>query len=194
MMSKTTKSILAMGGMALTAMPASAETTPVAISSANVSIDQGLRAKEFLVMGYQGIVVDLRSGNGAYLSTLMDLLHVPASQRSATIEQVKTLSQTYVNIMDFADRVLLLRQAAPANSPAIAAVVVPAGPSIYSGEKVENALNHLTRGAPVTVFLKTGQQTKGAFIEYANNRLWLRGESRTSILLRDILAVDAPSL
>jgi hypothetical protein len=96
--------------------------------------------------------------------------------------------------MDFADRVLLLRRAAPANSPAVVTVVVPTGPAIYSGDKIENALNHLTRGASVTVFLKTGQQIKGVFIEYANNRLWLRGESRTSILLRDILAVEAPSL
>lgn len=177
------------GCVGLTAADQPTEATAVSHN------DGALRTKEFVVMGYQGLMIDLRAGSGPYLSTLIDLLNVVSSEQPDVVTKVRSLAKSYPNIMDFADQILLMQRLNPYQSEApLTPVVMPTGPSIYSGDKLENALNHLTRGMPVTVYLKNGQQVKGDFIEYDNSRLWLRGETRKSILQRDILAVDAPKL
>jgi hypothetical protein len=151
------------------------------------------RTKGFVVMGYQGIHFELESGEGPYLKTLMDLLRINPDERSKTIATVRQLSETYPNIMDFADNVALLQQDTAANNKETA-VLLPAGPSVYTGEKLENALTHLTRGMEITVFTKGGGQHKGRFEEYGAKRLWLKGAAKKSFRLDDILAIDASKL
>ncbi len=157
--------------------------------------DQSLRIKEFVVMGYEGIRLELRSGNGPYLKTLTDLLNVPPTDSAKTIDQIRSFSKTFPNIMDFSDQVVALRkeQKGPAGTMETS-IPIPTGPGIYSGNKLENALSHLTRGMNVTVYLKTGEQVKGGFAEYNMRRLWLRGADRRSFLIDDILAIEAPQL
>ncbi len=153
------------------------------------------RTKEFVVMGYEGILFELRSGEGAYLRTLLDLLKTNPDQRTKTIEQTRLLSRTYPNIMDFAEQVMKLHSESAEGASAVETqVLLPEGPNVYSGEKLENALNHLTRGMKITVFSKGGRQFSGRFEEYAVRRLWIKGASRRSFLIDDILAVEAPRL
>jgi hypothetical protein len=156
--------------------------------------DQGQRTKEFVVMGYQGIQIDLTSGKGPYLRTLLDLLNTPVDAETKTTAQLKSLLKTHSNIMDFADQVVLLGTKAEEVTKAMAEVPVPSGPGIYTGDKLVNALQHLTRGMAVTVTLKTGEQLKGTFVEYSAKRLWIRGADRRVVSLDDILALEAPQL
>lgn len=157
--------------------------------------EKSQRAKEFIVMGYQGIIFEINSGSGAYIKTLMDLLNVSSDQKEQTLEKVRSLSKSNLNIMDFADQVLLLQGSNSSTLSTSAAVVpIPTGKSIYSGDKLENALNHLTRGMGVTIFAKSGDQYKGRFEEYSVKRLSIRGASKKSFHLNDILAIDAPDL
>lgn len=154
-----------------------------------------LRTKEFVVMGYAGILFELRSGEGPYLRTLTDLLKTKLDQRAQVLKQIRSLSETYPNIMDFAEQVIKLQQESMAGSHSSETPIsLPLGPGIYSGEQLESALNHLTKGMKVTVFSKTGGQFSGQFVEYAVRRLWIQGASRKSFRLDDILAIDAPNL
>jgi hypothetical protein len=151
------------------------------------------RTREFVVMGYGGIVSELRSGEGPYMRTLLELLKRNADQRTQTIDQIKSLSKAHSNIMDFADEVVKLQLDGPARDVDVA-IPVPMGPTIYSGDRLENALNHLTRGMPITIFTKGGGRASGQFEEYAAHRLWIKGTAHQSFLLSDIVAVDAPRL
>ncbi len=156
--------------------------------------DQNLRAREFVVMGYQGLRLELTSGTGPYMKTLFDLLRIPSDMEIKTTEQLKMLLKKDTNIMDFADRVVELGQVTRETAQIMADTPVPSGPGIYSGDGLTNALEHLTRGMAVTVTLKTGEQLKGFFSDYNGKRLWLRGASRRTVHLDDILAVEAPDL
>lgn len=157
------------------------------------SQDRLERTRQFVVMGYQGIHLELTSRPGPYLKTLLELLETPTDRERKTTEQLKELLKSYPNIMDFADQVVRLQSVVEKEMGAVP-VPVPQGPSIYTGEKMVDALEHLTRGMSVTVYLKTGEQLKGTFSEYTSRRLWLRGAARRTIALDDILAVDAPDL
>ncbi len=157
--------------------------------------DQIHRTREFVVMGYHGIQMDLGSGKGPYLRTLNDLLRTPAEAEGKITDQLKTLLKTYPNIMDFADQVVLLVASSSASTPvASMKMPLPSGPGVFSGEKLLSALEHLTRGMEITVYLKTGEQLKGMFAEYSARRLWVRGAARRSVFLDDILALEAPQL
>jgi hypothetical protein len=145
-------------------------------------------------MGYQGIGIDLESGKGPYLRTLLDLLRTPAGEESPTSDRLRNLFKTYPNIMDFADHVIPLISMSVETSTGPARVLIPPGPGVYSGDDVVNALEHLTRGMAITVTLKTGEQLKGTFSEYSSKRLWIRGATRKSVLLEAILAIEAPRL
>ena len=145
-----------------------------------------LRSEEFVVMGYQNIISELSAGEGPYLQTLLELLHTDPLKKSDSIDKIRSLAKAVPNIMDFADQVLVLQ------SEKIAAL--PVGASIYSGDKLDNALNHLTRGMQITVFLKEGGQFDGGFDEYAVRRLWIKNTSRHSFPFDDILAIRAPHL
>ncbi len=146
-------------------------------------------------MGYEGILFELRSAEGAYLRSLIELLETKSGQRVQAIEQIRSLSKTYPNIMDFAEQVIKLQNDAGVVVPSKETELsLPMGRSIYSGEKLENALNHLTKGMTMTVISKSGGQFTGQFEEYSAGRLRIRGSLRKSFLLDDIRAIDAPQL
>jgi hypothetical protein len=136
----------------------------------------------------------LNSREGAYLRTLQDLLNIQPNQQIQFIEDIKVLAKKHLNIMDFADEVLKLQQTQATVSAIQFQDVIPNGPHIYSGEKLENALNHLTRGMPLTIYTKSGAQFGGHFVSYQAKRLWIKGPSRETFLLNEILAIDAPQL
>jgi hypothetical protein len=186
-MIRTMKTIMRPAGMALLLLP-------VLFGSVNGAVknDRSLRTREFVVMGYEGIRSELRKGEGPYLRTLMELLEVPATERDRVQENVRAFAEQSPNIMDFADRVAALAFV-PADAPGQAAVVLPSGPNIVSGAGLENALAHLTRGTPVTVYLKSGERLKGVVVEYSAGRLWLRGADRRSARSADILALESGS-
>ncbi len=156
--------------------------------------DCRVRIREFVVMGYQGIQIDLMSGKGPYLRTLLDLLKIPTDAEKKTTDQLASLGKANLNIMDFADQVVLLGTEVQASAMAMADVPVPKGPGIYTGEKLMNALEHLARGMGITVTLKTGERLKGMFVDYSARRLWIRGAFRRVVSLDDILALEAPQL
>ena len=53
------------------------------------------RTKEFIVMGYEGVIADLPSGDGPYLKTLRELLKATPDQWPKMIEQIRSFSKTY---------------------------------------------------------------------------------------------------
>jgi len=161
---------------------------PVRATGADEETASKLRARQFVVMGYLGIRSDLERGSGPYLNTLFDLLGTPASDRSALVEEIRSLAAVHLNIMDFADRVTAIHVSSPAG--AASTVPLPSGPTVHSGDSIAGALGQLTRGAPVAVYLHGGEIVEGTFVEYQARRLWLRGASRRSVLLRDIAAVN----
>ena len=155
------------------------------------------KVKEFVVMGYQGIVQDLSAGKGSYLTSLIELLNVPPEKSTATIEQLKSLQQRYPNIMEFADQVAALQIENP--SPPVPFPALPALPTdrrLYSGDSLKNALQHLTRGMNVTVYLQNGSTIQGRVAEYDSGRLMVRmpGGKSKSCRLPDIRALEAPEL
>ena len=156
------------------------------------SDDRNQRTREFVVMGYQGLRIELTSGKGPYLRTLMDLLRTPTEAETKTTDQLKALLKIYPNIMDFADQVIMLGVKTEETAKIMAEVPVPSGPGIATGDKLVNALEHLTRGMAITVTLKTGEKLKGTYAEYTAKRLWIRGAARRSVHLDDILALESP--
>src|SRR4051794_994041 len=74
---------------------------------------QKQRVREFVVMGYQGINVELNSKKGPYLTTLMELLGAPSGAETKTRDALMALLKSNPNIMDFADRVAELPAGAP---------------------------------------------------------------------------------
>jgi hypothetical protein len=165
---------------------------------ARASTDDQQRLKEFVVMGYQGIVSDLSVGQGPYLLTLFDLTKTPANERAKAFEKIQILSKTYPNIMDFADQIVLLAPAGPVTTPDASrspvVMPVPTGPTVYSGDRLLNALDHLTRGMKVTVYTNAAEPFNGYVENYDAHRLWVRGTSRKSFPSDRILALDAPDL
>ena len=155
------------------------------------------RTREFVVMGYEGISYELRTQPGPYLKTLVELLRVNPDQSEKTLGEVRSLARAHSNIMDFADAVAGLQSDAPLPASIEAggeAVPVPSGPSVYSGDRLENALMHLTRGMTVTVYTKGGGRYDGRFEDYSSRRLWVTGASRRSFPVDDILAIQSSRL
>jgi hypothetical protein len=147
------------------------------------SADKALRTREFIVMGYQGLMAEIKGESGPYILTLLDLLTIPAEKKEAATRKIYELSKSTSNIMDFADQVIRYRLDMVMGEK-------PIGPTIASDGKLENALFHLTRGMKVTVYLKSGEQLKGTFNDYTNRRLFLRGATKKSVSVDEILAID----
>jgi hypothetical protein len=78
----------------------------------NTHIDQTtkqkMQAKEFIVLAYRNIMVDVSKGSGEYLDSLMNSLSVQPNDRKEAASKIKTLSELYQDIPTFADRVLEL--------------------------------------------------------------------------------------
>jgi hypothetical protein len=142
-------------------------------------------------MGYEGIRLDLKSNTGPYLNTLIDLMSVGAAVQKEFINQVREIQKGNPNIMDFADHVLAL------STPQITAapqVPLPTGDDVFSGDELEVALGHLTKGMRVTVITKSGARYEGKFEDYVSKRLWIRAAKSLHFQLNEILAIQSPDL
>ncbi len=157
------------------------------------------RARQFIVMGYQGLVQEVAENRrGAYLNTLIDLLKIPSDQQPQAIEKIEVAAKAYPNIMDFADHVLAQEPLLGVlNSTAAVSAAIPALPAsatFYTGPGLENALKHLAKGMSVTVYTKSDETVKGKVADYDSRRLWLRTPAMKSFRLQDIQALEAPDL
>lgn len=62
------------------------------------------KAMEFIVVGYKEIAVDLRNGDGEYLSSLLSVLNVSEPAREEATKRLRALLDAYPAIPEFADR------------------------------------------------------------------------------------------
>ena len=63
------------------------------------------KVKEFIVISYTQIIRDLAKGEGEYLDSLVSMLKIEDSNRSESIKKIKSLSEVYTIIPDFAEQV-----------------------------------------------------------------------------------------
>ncbi len=159
--------------------------SPPLLASEKVS-DRTLRVREFVVMGYQGIVGELSAGKGPYLTTLEALLNVPTERQGQMTGDLSRLVKEYPNIMDFADHVLLLRGAAPMVTEATPV------PSAAAAE-LENSLQHLSKGVKVILHLHSGEKVEGIAADYNGKTLWIRNPGMKSFRKEEIQALDVPA-
>ncbi len=163
------------------------------------------RVQSFVVMGYQGLVDNIQSGQGPYLRTLMELQGVSAERQPEVLKQLRDSAARYPNIMDFADHVAgvpsvppPVRLVPPSSESVVptasAVTLAPLPASAYSGDRLENALRHLTRGMPVTVYTNTGEVVRGRVSEYDARRLTLSKPTARSFTLDQIRGIESPSL
>lgn len=149
------------------------------------------RAQQFIVMGYEGIRLELSSQEGPYIQTLIDLLAIPSSQRVDFVEQLKVLQKSEANIMNFSDQVVALGTTL---ATPLVPVPLPMGDDVFSAEKLEGALVHLTKGMRMTVITKNGSRTDGTFEDYVDKKLWIRGASKKLFHRNEILAIQSSDL
>jgi hypothetical protein len=62
-------------------------------------------AKVFIVAGYKSIIEELHSGKAEYLSSLFTLLKIPEGKQDEAIDKIRSLSELYPSIPEFAERV-----------------------------------------------------------------------------------------
>lgn len=67
---------------------------------------QAQKVKEFIVVDYSNILNDLRAGKGPHLSSLLTMLQIPQDNRDEATKKIRALSEVYVEVTDFADRVV----------------------------------------------------------------------------------------
>ncbi len=70
------------------------------------SLSDAQKAREFIVVAYDKIIIDLNRGQGEYLKSLLDTLSIPEDQRPEAIKKIQALSAAYTNIADFAEKVV----------------------------------------------------------------------------------------
>jgi len=63
------------------------------------------KIKEFIVVSYRQIISDIAKGEGEYLDSLVSILKIEDSNRSESIKKIKSLSEIYTIIPDFAEQV-----------------------------------------------------------------------------------------
>jgi hypothetical protein len=172
-------------------------------SAAPAPSPASLRIREFVVMGYQGLMQELAtSTRGPYLRTLNQLLQVKPDDVAKIEHTLQKLSVAYPNIMDFADQVATLQKSSVTPNPALPtaaapAAALPTGPHVYSGDRLDDGLQHLTKGMAVTVYTQWGEKVEGQAVDYSANRLLIRtpGEpSHRTFQRGEIRAIDAPGL
>jgi hypothetical protein len=82
-----------------------AETTPLEGPAAK---SDAQKAKEFIVIGYGNLLNDLSVGEGSHLSSLLTMLEIPEEDRGEATQKIRTLSEEYKEIPEFADQVVNL--------------------------------------------------------------------------------------
>ena len=65
------------------------------------------KAKEFIVSNYDKILTDLAKGEGEFIDSLLAILNVQDSNRSDSLNKIKSLSETHTNIPEFAEQVAI---------------------------------------------------------------------------------------
>ena len=63
------------------------------------------KVKEFIVVSYSNLKVDLSKGKGDYLDSLLSMLGIKDSKKSDSIKKIKSLSEIYDVIPEFAEQV-----------------------------------------------------------------------------------------
>jgi len=63
------------------------------------------KVKEFIIISYTQIIRDLAIGEGEYLVSLVAILKIEDSNRSESIKKIKSLSEVYSVIPEFAEQV-----------------------------------------------------------------------------------------
>jgi len=67
--------------------------------------NQAERVKDFVVIGYNSLRVDIKNGSGPYLSSLLELLQIPENNCAGAIQTIQTLCDKYPNIVEFASQI-----------------------------------------------------------------------------------------
>jgi hypothetical protein len=70
--------------------------------------DVSARTREFILVSFANLALEISNGSGPYLETLFSLLRIPTHQRKETLERLRATLVVYPNIMDFADAVVQL--------------------------------------------------------------------------------------
>lgn len=80
---------------------------PEATSKISSSTDKSKKdkAREFIVLSYNQIMSDLSKGSGNYLSSLVNILEIPKPEELSTIKRIKSMSEAFPDIAQFADQV-----------------------------------------------------------------------------------------
>ena len=63
------------------------------------------KVKEFIVVSYGSLMIDLSRGKGDYLDSLLSMLDVKESNKNDSIRKIKSLSEIYNVIPEFAEQV-----------------------------------------------------------------------------------------
>jgi hypothetical protein len=63
------------------------------------------KVKDFIVVGYNSLMTDLKRGGGDYLKSLNQMLMVPADKVEEATKRIRALADAYPTIPEFADRV-----------------------------------------------------------------------------------------
>ena len=63
------------------------------------------KVKEFIVVSYRSLMVDLSRGKGDYLDSLLSMLDVKESNKNDSIRKIKSLSEIYDVIPEFAEQI-----------------------------------------------------------------------------------------
>lgn len=63
------------------------------------------KAREFIIVNYHQISSELNKGAGSYLSSLLVILQIPKYTEDSSIKQLKTMSDEFNDIAQFADQV-----------------------------------------------------------------------------------------
>ena len=63
------------------------------------------KVKEFIVVSYGSLMIDLSRGKGDYLDSLLSMLDVKESNKNDSIRKIKSLSEIYDVIPEFAEQV-----------------------------------------------------------------------------------------
>lgn len=71
------------------------------------------KAKEFIVVGYDNLLNDLSTGEGSHLSSLLTMLQVPDENKGEVTQKIRSLSEEYKEIPQFADQVIGLYMPQP---------------------------------------------------------------------------------
>lgn len=73
------------------------------ISDATTLVDKQ-KLVNFIVAGYSGLMKELNSQSGQYVGSLLALAQVPEERRVEQTKRLKSLSDVYLNIPEFADK------------------------------------------------------------------------------------------